>query len=104
MGDDLDDGEMDYDEEEEEEEDGMMEDEDDDDDDDGLDGESEMSEESVDQDTRTMRRIQRDLFTEEADYDDDGNAGNTKKVDKKGQQSRYESRLAALSEQIAELE
>lgn len=75
------------------------EDEDEEEDDDDM---SQASDESANQGALTMRRLQKDLLAEDDDDSAVTSNGLTKK--KKGQQSRHESRMAALSEQIAALE
>ena len=81
---------------------------DEDDDEEDDDAESAISDESGDADSRAMRRISRDLFADEEDEEEDEPTDSSKALTpaqkKKAQQSRYEARMAALSEQIAELE
>lgn len=94
---DVEDDDEAVDEDEEDAEEGLEEDEED--------AESALSDESGDPDSRAMQRISRDLFAEEDDEEEDDASGAlTSKQKKKAQQSRYEARMAALSEQIAELE
>lgn len=85
---------------------GEAEDDEMDEEDEEEDGESATSDESGDQDSRAMRRINHDLFAGDDDEYDGGAGDGTllKQKNKKSQQSRYEARMAALSEQIAELE
>lgn len=66
---------------------------------DSQDGEEEGVD--TDADARTMQRIHRDLL---ADDDVDIPQSNGKKKNKKAQQSRHERRMAALEEQIDQLE
>ena len=86
------------DEAEEEEEDEEDEGEETGEDDEGL------SEEDGDGDAeaQVMRRLNKDLFAE--DEDDDPTSGALTKDQKAASRSRYEARMAALSDQIAELE
>lgn len=87
------DGDAEEDEDEEEEEEEEM----------SEDGE-ELSEEDGDgdADAQVMRRLNKDLFAE--DEDDDPTSSALTKDQKAASRSRYEARMAALSDQIAELE
>lgn len=92
------DGEYGSDDEEDAEEDEEEEDDDD---------MSQASDESVNQGALTMRRLQKDLLDDDDDEDEDIAFNAITKNKKKGQQqhqSRYEARMAALSEQISALE